>query len=504
MYKISLAAGALAALNGAWAQESSSSRTEEIKGYEGQYVDACNPIGTVNLNGTFPPCVSASRIESSCAVAWKEGLSDEQRQADWEAERKCLCEGSFFEDAGKGCPGCKKAYAIESEENTDLWLGAWTKIQDEYCKAEGGMTGNFTTYWSAGFGEIKEQLKYPVEGKKTEAGSIPVEEYYTNDKQGPGPLPGSIPVASNSTSNSTSPSVEGEQQTQGIAQLTPDCRNLIGAIDTLPASNSAKFSNSSSGAVLVSVQTIFNRLCIINGAEREIKAQPQAEPEVKPISEEVTSKEQAAEKAEVDMTACPCAEKALPQGKQAVKSELSVQAWTMIPIYVVKPGVPAPAEKPTTPTEGQAKCATGSCGKVEGPAGGEAPVYTGGEEAKCHDGSCGRPETPSVEQPQGEQPQAEEPKCPDGSCGQTEAPPAGGEKPPVYSGGEQPEAGQPQCPTGSCGQVETPSAGDAPDYSGGEQPEAEKPECTDGSCEQAPAPAEATEEEEGEEMEYCE
>lgn len=333
MYRLTFAAGALVAMHGVLAQQSPvtdqypAEHTEEFKGYEGQYVDACSPVGTIRYNSTFPPCLSSSRIESSCALPWKEGVSDEQRQGDWQAERKCLCEGSFFRDAGDGCLECKKAYHIDSEENVEVWKTVWKKIGDGYCE-EKTLAGNFSTYWSGALAEIQGSFKYDKDlGAKPAPGSIPVEAYYTNDKQGPGPLPGSAPATpgnSSVPSNST-----GEA---GVAQLTPDCRTMTGAIDTLPASNSAKFSNSSTGAILVSVTVNYNRICIINGPQRDIQAVPQSEPEVKPISEKVISKKEAAKEADFDMTGCPCAQKAVPEGKEVVKSESSLNAWAKVSV----------------------------------------------------------------------------------------------------------------------------------------------------------------------------
>ncbi|PFH62526.1 hypothetical protein XA68_13265 [Ophiocordyceps unilateralis] len=468
MYRISMAAGALVALQGAWAQQPSQTdvypaeHTEEVKGYEGQYVDACSPVGTVRFNSTFPPCLSASRIEPSCALPWKEGLSDEQRQGDWKAERKCLCDGSFFDDAGDGCLKCKGAYRIDSEENLAVWKGIWDKVRGSYCQDE-TLTGNFSSYFKAASDQSSFQ---PVKdlGTKPAAGSIPIEAYYKNDKQGPGPLPGST------SSNSTAQDEAGPME--GVAQLTPDCRTMIGAIDTLPGGNSAKFSNSSSGAILVSVQATFNRICIINGDQREVKAERKEEPVVTPISQEVVPKEKAAEKADFDMTGCSCAQKVVPEGKQVVQSKESVEAWAMVSVMtgfaMVGGQLPQGCEGAQCGAQGGADAgasagseasssASGNVYSVDsvmgtfgGSAGGSAPASGGKSAVKA----------PAFVVKPGVQVSAKAQCGADGSCGQSKG-----------SYGQKTEGasdGKPQCADGSCGQPQGSAEGQTAPKSGNE------------------------------------
>ncbi|PHH73735.1 hypothetical protein CDD80_3613 [Ophiocordyceps camponoti-rufipedis] len=515
MYRLSIAASALLAMHGVLAQQSPvtdqypAEHTEEFKGYEGQYVDACSPVGTIRYNSTFPPCLSSSRIESSCALPWKEGVSDEQRQGDWQAERKCLCEGSFFDDAGDGCLKCKEAYHIDSKDNLGIWKGFWEKMRGSYCKEE-KLAGNFSTYWSGAFAEVSGSFKYGDDlGAKPAPGSIPIESYYTNDKQGPGPLPGSAPAGP--SNNSSVPSNSTEET--GVAQLTPDCRTMTGAIDTLPAGNSAKFSNSSSGAILVSVTVNYNRICIINRSNREIQAVPQSEPEVKPISDKVIPKKEAAKEADFDMTGCPCAQQAVPEDKEVVKSESSLNAWNKVSVICgfdqeggkASQGCEGPEcggatkdgeESSSDSGDVYGSDVMGTFGESEGSDSAEktskntifvvkiTQESSDGEkegtygQPKCT--TCGKPKTPEGPSTSETEGSHDQPKCP--ICGGKPVVPEGpstGETENAY-GQEQPETSDESQPGQTYGQSEAPSSEQPP------APGSEKPKCE--ACQNAKGP----------------
>lgn len=288
----------------------------QLPGFEGIQDDRCTPSGpNIRWNQTYFPCRYTRELDMKCAAFVPVDASDAVKQTAWEEQRQCLCvrNPDYFDVAGEGCVGCKKAYRLESEGNFKQYISLFKELEGNgYCKVEGRLTGDYAKYYA------DLAPKYPADysnmPEPLPAKSIAVEDYWTPRDQKKAPA---------------QPAPQGNTSANGIANLPPATIIAIGKVNMAPETNSSKFGSNTQQTAVFAV-TIVNVRITANDKERKFEVEAP-----KPKLYAISISTQVSIKADVDFSACDCAKPLVPKGSRAVITQQSVKSLVE---YSVKVG----------------------------------------------------------------------------------------------------------------------------------------------------------------------
>ncbi|KAM4065064.1 hypothetical protein HRG_004596 [Hirsutella rhossiliensis] len=319
--KLSIVVGIAATLQSAVAQEPIKGPLDNypadniatLAPFPGYQDDHCAPAGpNIRWNATYFPCRYTMEMDRDCAKPVDANAPLADKQAKWEEQRKCLCveHPDYFDAAGRGCVGCKKAYQLETEGNYNQYIGRFKALKGEaYCEAK-VLTGDYAKHYAdldSQYPATYENMPTPLPPK-----SIPVEAYWDRD---------------NKNKEFARPDAKAKASTTetGVANLPPVIMNRFGYVESSPATNSSKFTKTKQTAVGAAI--IVNRQIIANAEGWKVVNEPQ-QPIVYRFNDDFPITEFRSPEILVDFSPCSCAKSVVPAGSQPVINEKSIQVFT--------------------------------------------------------------------------------------------------------------------------------------------------------------------------------
>ncbi|PHH65576.1 hypothetical protein CDD81_2011 [Ophiocordyceps australis] len=141
------------------------------------------------------PCNMEPRIAKFCELPPLAEGKKEYTQEQLKEHQKCLCDGSYFDDA-VSCVKCKEVNALLTDIERDINNNAFKEIRQDFCSAS-TLEGTVGAYFDKYYGKYRsmaeqEEKKTGYKGVATPrgvpAGNIDITQYYPNAKvpQGPG------------------------------------------------------------------------------------------------------------------------------------------------------------------------------------------------------------------------------------------------------------------------------------------------------------------------------
>ncbi|PHH80236.1 hypothetical protein CDD82_1895 [Ophiocordyceps australis] len=141
------------------------------------------------------PCNMEPRIAKFCELPPLGEGETEYSQEQLKQHQKCLCDGSYFDDA-VSCVKCKEVNALLTDIERDINNNAFKEIRQDFCAAT-TLEGTVGAYFDKYYGKYRsiaeqEEKKTGYKGVATPrgvpAGNIDIKLYYPNAKvpQGPG------------------------------------------------------------------------------------------------------------------------------------------------------------------------------------------------------------------------------------------------------------------------------------------------------------------------------